>query len=251
MPRKVLAQTSFFTPEFADPSCLEPGGLPWLFRAYERELFPVWLFALWSGSKRRGRPAWPASVLMVALVLASAEGGMKRRGLVRRLKRDTAWRAACGLEIGGKTPDESTFRRFERYLRGRDPNAGTPRYLLLHEHFVRLCTEEGVVGAEASWVTDSTPMWCFGAIRDTVRLLGDGLRSLGRKWSRATGESLDELARRWELPLLLAKSTKGGLALDWRDAGARAEVVDSLAQAVLRIVKEVRNRPRRGAAPAT
>ncbi|MGM0577219.1 MAG: hypothetical protein ACQEXJ_15950 [Myxococcota bacterium] len=52
---------------------------------------------------------------------------------------------------------------------------------MIHAHFVRLCTDEGIAGpGDAVWGTDSTPMWCYGAALDTVRLLGDGVRRLAR-----------------------------------------------------------------------
>jgi hypothetical protein len=161
--------------------------------------------------------------------------------MVRRLKRDTSWRAACGLEIGGETPDEATFRRFEKYLRRRDRSSGVPRITLLHEHIVRLCLRDGVVGDKAVWAMDSTPMWCFGAVHGTFRLLGDGVRSLCQRAARWTGRTLDRFAAEWELPLLLAKSTKGYFRIDWRDADARANATDELVGAVLAAIERVRS----------
>lgn len=240
MPTKEFAQVSFFTPEFADPGCLPEGSVGWLFRKYPEALLPSWLLSRWHGADRRGRRAWPASVLLTTLVLASREGGMSRRARVRRLKRDTSWRAACGLDIGGETPDEATFRRFERYLQERDPKSGVPRELLLHEHYVRLCLDEGVVGEKAVWMMDSTPMWCFGAVHGTFRLLGDGLRSLGRRWARLTKTPLADVAKEWELPMLLAKSTKGAYRIGWKDAEARADATDELVRSVLGTIARVR-----------
>ncbi len=117
---------------------------------------------------------------------------------------------------------------------------GVHRHLLLFEHVVRLCQDQGVVGPDAAWAMDSTPMWCYGAVLDTVRMLGDGLVKLGRGWSVSSGSSMVEVAQQWELPLLLAKSTKGWLNIDWHDADARAGALDGLARAVERIVLWVR-----------
>ena len=70
--------------------------------------------------------------------------------------------------------------------RKHHPEAGVPRHLLFHEHVVRLCSDaKVVVGHDAVWAGDSTPMWCYGAVLDTVRLLGDGLRMLARRWASA------------------------------------------------------------------
>ncbi len=68
---------------------------------------------------------------------------------------------------------------------------------LLHEHIVRLCLSNGIVGKAPIWAMDSTPMWCFGAVHGTFRLLGDGLRTLCLKVARWTGRSIEELAADW------------------------------------------------------
>ena len=240
MPYKFFGQTSFFTPEFADPDCLTEGTIGWMLRVFGDVLCPAWLFAKRAGAGRKGRKAWPAIILLTALILASREGETRRRAMVRRLKRDTSWRAACGLEIGGDTPDEATFRRFEKYLRGYDSSCGVRRMTLLHEHWVRLCLNNGVVGEKPIWAMDSTPMWCFGAVHGTFRLLGDGVRSLCGRLARWTGRTLEELAQEWELPLLLAKSTKGHFRIDWRDPEARANATDQLVRTVLAVIERVR-----------
>jgi hypothetical protein len=120
-----------------------------------------------------------------------------------------------GLEIGGDTPTESTMREFEAWLRERALCCDLPRYLVLHEHVVRVGLE--LVKSAPLIAVDSTPMWCFGALRGTVRLLGDGLRGLAKHLARRTDLALAELARRWSVPWLLSRSMKGGLAkVDWR-----------------------------------
>lgn len=240
MPVKSLSQSSFFSPEFADPTCVVPGTLVWLLRSHSQMLFPAWLLGDWHGHGQVGRDAWPARVLMTALLLRAHEGIKSRRTMAKRLKTDIGWRAAAGLEIGSGTPDEATFRRFEKFLRRRHRVSGMPRYLLMHEHIVRVCLDEGVVGKRASWAMDSTPMWCFGAVRGTVRLLGDGLRGLCAQWARATKTDLAALATAWDVPLLLAKSTKGYFRIDWKDRDARADVIDKIARTAVRVVKLVR-----------
>jgi hypothetical protein len=241
MPSRSLGQLSFFDPAFLVPDCLEPGTLPWLLAQHAATLFPPWLATGWRGSGRRGRKAWPARVLLTLLVLRWSEEGMSRLAACKRAIVDVRWRAAMGLRLGAPTPSERTMRDFEAFLRGRHA-CGTPRYLLLHEHVVRLCLEAGVARG-AQWGTDSTPMWCYGAVQDTVRLVGDGLRMIGRRYARATGRILREVARAWDLPLLVAKSVKGHARIDWRDADARADVVHGLAEAALRVAEAVRGTP--------
>ena len=240
MPKRSLAQISIRSPEFVDPGCLEPGTVPWLLARRGPRLFPAWLFKGWRGEKRRGRPAWPAAILVKLICLRWTGEGMPRTESIKRAKRDTSWRAALGLEFGDPTPTERTVRDFERFLRQRHPDTDTPRYLMLHEHVVRTCLGLGVAGDDAIWATDSTPMLCFGAVQDTVRLLGDGLRSLGKSWARATRTPLEVVARQWGLDLLLAKSTKGAFAIDWRDRDQRAGLFDGLARQVVAVVQTIR-----------
>jgi hypothetical protein len=122
---------------------------------------------------------------MVLLLLRWMEEGLSRLGATRRAGTDLLWRAAMGLQLDAPTPNEKTLRDFEAFLRSRHPDSGTSRYLLFHEHIVRLCRNAGVVGDDAIWTMDSTPMWCYGAVLDTVRLLGDGTRKLAQRWAAA------------------------------------------------------------------
>lgn len=234
-------QISFYDPEHACPDAIEEGTLAWLFARHRRLVVPAWLTEGWDNRGLRGRARWPAAVLLVIVLLRWSEsGGMSRRAAVRRARTDVAWRAAMGLSLRDRTPSRRALGRFERWLRRRDQATGVHRYLLLFEHAVRLCQDQGVVGPDAVWAMDSTPMWCYGAVLDTVRMLGDGLAKLGRGWAAASGASLTEVAQLWELRLLLAKSTKGHLNIDWHDAEARAGALDGLARTTERIVLWVR-----------
>ena len=239
MARRPQSQVSFFDPEFADPGRLEPGSLPWLLARHRRLLFPAWLFAGWKPPGQRGPKGWDGSLLMVLMLLRWSEEGVSRSAAVRRARRGTSWRAALGLPLGGETPSLRTMRRFEAFLQRRHPETGVPHYLLLHEHFVRLCLDKGIARARPVWAMDSTPMWAYGAMLDTVRLMGDGLRTLGRRWAQVTGMTPEAVAGSWQLPLLLSKSTKGAFDLDWRDKEQTAGVIDRIARDVLRIVPRV------------
>lgn len=176
------------------------------------------------------------------LLLRWSEEGMSRLGSCDRAEVDARWRAAMGLRMGGPTPSERTMRDFERFLRELHLESNITRGVLLHEHLVRVCCAKGIADA-AKWAADSTPMWCYGAVQDTVRLLGDGLWRAGRWYASATGRSLQDVAAEWKLPLLLAKSTKGHHAIDWRSADARATVITELAGAAVRVSELVRATP--------
>ena len=240
MPRRSLSQRSFYDPEVIQPDCLRAGTVPWLLARYRSWLFPAWLFRGWRGEGRRGRDAWPAVSLMTLLLLRWSEEGISRLGSTRRAKHDVCWRAAMGLHLQTPVPDEKTLREFEIFLRQRHPHCGLPRYLLLHEHIVRQCLKAGVVGEQAVWTMDSTPMWCYGAVLDTIRLLGDGTRMLALRWAKATGQSLEQVAEQWNVPYVLSKSIKGHFSIDWREPGQRAQVVEAVARGALRAVEHVR-----------
>ena len=241
MSRRSLSQRSFYDPEVVQPDCLKPGTVPWLLARYRSSLFPAWLFAGWRGEGRRGRDAWPAVTLVTLLFLRWSEAGLSRLGSTVRAKTDVSWRAAMGLHLQTQVPDEKTLRDFEAFLRERHLRCNVPRYLLVHEHIVRLCLAAGVVGRPPVFAIDSTPMWCYGAVLDTVRLLGDGTRALAQRWARATDVSLPQVATRWETPHILAKSTKGHFrGVDWSKADQQAAVVEMVANGALRAVEDVR-----------
>ncbi|MEO8527077.1 MAG: transposase [Caldimonas sp.] len=241
MPVRSLSAGSFFDPEFVCPGVLKFGTMPWVLARSRSSWFPGWLFADWRGQGRRGRDAWPAVVLVTLVLLRASEQGMSRRAAVRRGSSDVVWRAAMGLSLGTSTPSERTLRDFERFLQRRHVQTQTPRYLLLHEHIVRACMKSGVFDStKAAWAMDSTPMWCYGATRDTVRLLGDGLRMLAGAWGRATRCSLTAIAEKWQMPFLVAKSTKGAFDNDWSNDTATGQVITQLAQYVVRVATLVR-----------
>jgi IS5 family transposase len=219
---------------------LAQGSIHWLLARHGDLLFPRWVFEGWRSESKIGRPGWPAELLMGLLLLRYSEEGTSRVGSLRRAEHDAQWRAALRLPWREAPPDEKTMREFEAFLKAPHPEAGEPRVLVLFEHWTRLALDEGTVGEDIVPVIDSTPMWCFGAVLDTVNLLGEGLRSLGRRWARARGVPLEQVAAEWALPLLLAKSAKGHFeGTDWSDTEARSRVLTELAETVNRCVEQV------------
>jgi hypothetical protein len=242
MPVGATRQTSFFDPQFVDPGCLEPGTLPWLLARERAGLLPGWLFSGWRVEGVMGRRAWPADVLTILYLLRWSEEGSTRRGACRRALRDSSWRAAMGLAFGSGAPDEKTMREFEAFLQTRHPDTDLPRYLMMHEHWVHLCRSGGVIQGRTLAVVDSTPMYCYGAVLDTVRLLGDGLRSLVKQWAKATRTSSDDVAATWGIEALVAaRSTKGAFeGLDWRYREDRTQAITRLATWVVDCVTDIR-----------
>ena len=256
MPVKNFALLSFEDRVLLRDEFAPSGSLPWLLRDHADLLFPFWLLMGWKGQTKVGRDGWPADRMMALLLLRHSEAGLTRVGSVRRANSDASWRAALRLPWSEKPPTEKTVREFEAFLKQPHPDIERPRFELAFEPWTRLALEAGVVGGDPVWVADSTPMWCFGAVLGTVRLLGDGLRSLARRWARARKVTLQTVALEWGDALLLAKSTKGFFeGTDWADTGARSTVLTSLVtsvtQATERILadlNEVRENKRKGLA---
>lgn len=238
MPLKLSPQLSVFDPQAISPNLLEPGTAPWVLTRLRGELplVPRFLAAEWRGAGRMGRKAWPVEVLFTLFLLRWCEGGTPRAVACRRARTDLAWRAAMGLPAGGTAPTEKTMREFEHWLLQRSPSCDRLRYDVLFDGIALLAA--GNASARI-WMMDGTPMFCFGALRGTVRLLGDGLRGLLRRVAHAHRTTMARLAVKLDVRWTMAKSTKGGLNIDWRDPEARNEVVDRLARDVLRVVEHV------------
>lgn len=240
MPLKNFSVLAFEDRVLLDDSLVERGSLPWLLREHSSLIFPAWLAAGWRGATREGRAAWPAPLLFALLLLRHSEPGLSRVGAVRRANTDAVWRAALRLPWTSRPPDEKTLREFEAFLRAPHPSVNRPRFQLAFDHWARLCLELPGLVADPVWTIDSTPMWCFGAVLDTIRLLGDGLRSLGKRWARARKTDLATVALEWKEPLLLARSTKGYFeGTDWADSDARSGTLAKLAETVTRATELV------------
>jgi len=240
MPVKSFSLLSFEDLVLLRDDLVEPGTMSWLLREHASLLFPGWLFAGWKGDESVGRKAWPARLLMALLLLRHSEAGQTRVGAIRRAATDAAWRAALRLPWSEKPPTEKTLREFEAFLKENHPDIERPRYELGFEHWTRLCRDAGLVGEAPVWVADSTPMWCFGAVLGTVRLLGDGLRSLAQLWASARKVALRTVALEWDSLLLIAKSTKGFFeGTDWSDMEARSTVLAELVSTVALATEQV------------
>jgi len=236
-------QRSFLDLQREERLDVQQGTVVWLLVRYREMIFPQWLTRAWRrGEGRRGRPAWPIEALLALVVLRWSEGGMSRVSACRRAATDSMWRYAMGLPVEGRTPTEKTLREVEAWLLEEHEESGLSRKQMLFEHVAHLAlwsvSARGL--APPRWFMDSTPMWCFGAVLDTVRLLGDGLRRLGRAWARATDQPLASVAQSWDAPLLLARSTKGWLRIDWHDPEARSTAISGLVAVVLRAVEDVK-----------
>ena len=243
MPLREFDPTSSLQAHVLSPQCLTEGSLAWALTHFKPLLFPDWLFAGWRGRSTKGPAAWPAPILCSLLLMRFSDKGCSRRGACRRAGTDLQWRAALCVPLGESVPDEKTVREFEAFLLERHAQLGIRRGLVLHEHLVSLCIQHGVVGQEAPVFTaDSTPMDCYGAVMDTINLLGTGAIRLLRRGAQALRTSAAELARRWDMTRIQdAKSIKGAFCVDWRQHPQRDQVVTWLVERILNAVSEMRH----------
>ena len=59
-----------------------------------------------------------------------------------------------------------------------------------------------------------------------------------RRWAKATGASLEQVAFEWAAPHILGKSTKGHFRIDWSKAEKQTAAVETVAQGALRVIEQ-------------
>ena len=191
------------------------------FLARERDrLFPDELFAdLFTD---RGRRSVPPSVVATVMVLQRLEGQSDREA-VDRYAFDVRWRYAAG--VGGYGPG-----RWDRFahtvlvdMRERLRRSGRPDRVF--EVGLEAAAAAGLVGRRR--VVDSTPLYDAVATMDTVTLVRSALRGL-----LAATAADAELAAAVRAVLSSGDdyASTGKPQIDWDDAGAREELIDSRAR---------------------
>jgi len=180
-------------------------------------LFPDEMFAdLFSD---RGRRSVPPCVVATVMVLQRLEG-LSDREAVDRYAFDARWRYAAG--VGGY--DGDGWAQFAHTvlvdMRARLAASADPRRLF--EVCLKAASAAGLVGAKR--VLDSTPLYDAVATMDTITLIRSAIRGL----FKAAGTELEA-----ELRAVLASGDQyldnAKPQVDWDDAAARAELIDSRA----------------------
>lgn len=135
--------------------------------------------------------------------------------LVERCVRDLGFRYALGLTGKEKPPMISSLRRFRAWVRekkGAD---------WLHRLSLELPKRDGLVGDAALQAFDSTNTECRGAVIDTFNLVATGIGQVIRFVARCLGTDRELLAEKWGMKRYLARSVKGGAAIDWSSEAER------------------------------
>jgi hypothetical protein len=162
---------------------LIPEGSVYAFLADHRQrLFPPELF---NDVARQGggHPSVPAEVIATVMVLQALEG-LSDREAISALRRDIAWKVACGLRLD----DEGFHPTVLVYWRARLRASERPRRLF---DAVRQVVEAtGVLAGRGRRVLDSTILADAVATQDTVTQLVAAIRRVRRLVPAARGVEL-------------------------------------------------------------
>jgi IS5 family transposase len=152
---------------------LVPDGSVHAFLAdHRQELFPPELFADLT-RQGGGHPSVPAEVVATVMVLQALEG-LSDREAISALRRDIAWKVACGLRLD----DEGFHPTVLVYWRARLRCSDRPRRIL--EAVRQVVEATGVLRGRGRRVLDSTIVADAVATQDTVTQLVAAIRRVRR-----------------------------------------------------------------------
>jgi Transposase DDE domain/Transposase domain (DUF772) len=204
---------------------LVPDGSVYAFLADHRhELFPAELFAdlMVQG---RSHPSVPTQVVATVMVLQALEG-LSDREAISALRRDIAWKVACGLRLD----DEGFHPTVLVYWRNRIRTSARPRRIF--EAVRQVVEATGVLKGRGRRVLDSTILEDAVATQDTVTQLVAAIRRVRRLVPQA--RQVEVVAHDYDRP--------GKPVCAWDDLEAKQALVSGLvndALAVLGAVAEV------------
>jgi Transposase domain (DUF772) len=152
---------------------LIPAGSVYAFLADHRHaLFPPELFADLA-RQAGGHPSVPAEVVATVMVLQALEG-LSDREAVSALRRDIAWKVACGLRLD----DEGFHPTVLVYWRARLRASDRPRRVF--EAVGQVVEQTGVLKGRGRRGLDSTILADAVATQDTVTQLVAAIRRVRR-----------------------------------------------------------------------
>jgi hypothetical protein len=139
---------------------------------HRHQLFPAELFAdvVRQGA---GHPSAPAEVVATVMVLQALEG-LSDREAVSALRRDIAWKVACGLRLD----DEGFHPTVLVYWRHRIRRSARPQRIF--EAVRQVVEQTGVLTGRGRRVLDSTILADAVATQDTITQLVAAIRRVRR-----------------------------------------------------------------------
>jgi IS5 family transposase len=139
---------------------------------HRHQLFPAELFADLA-RQGGGHPSVPAEVVATVMVLQALEG-LSDREAISALRRDIAWKVACGLRLD----DEGFHPTVLVYWRNRIRRSSRPRRIF--EAVRQVVEATGVLRGRGRRVLDSTILADAVATQDTVTQLVAAIRRVRR-----------------------------------------------------------------------
>ena len=200
------------------------GSVYALLADHRHELFPPELFAdlVVQG---RSHPSVPTQVVATVMVLQALEG-LSDREAISALRRDIAWKVACGLRLD----DEGFHPTVLVYWRNRIRTSPRPRRLL--EAVRQVVEQTGVLNGRGRRVLDSTLLADAVATQDTVTQLVAAIRRVRRLVPAVRGVKLG--AHDDDRP--------GKPDCAWDDPQARKALVSGLVNDALAVLAAVADR---------
>jgi len=201
---------------------LIPDGSVYAFLAdHRQQLFPPELFAD-VARQGGGHPSVPAEVIATVLVLPALEG-LSDREAISALRRDIAWKVACGLRLD----DEGFHPTVLVYWRNRIRASSRPRRIFeAVRHVVR---QTGVLTGRGRRVLDSTIVADAVATQDTVTQLVAAIRRVRRLVPAA--RQVELAAHDYDRP--------GKPECAWDDPQAKQALVSGLVNDALAVLEAV------------
>jgi hypothetical protein len=201
---------------------LVPDGSVYAFLAdHRRQLFPPELFAD-IARQGGGHPSVPAEVVATVMVLQALEG-LSDREAVSALRRDIAWKVACGLRLD----DEGFHPTVLVYWRNRLRVSERPRRVF--DAVRQVVQATGVLKGRGRRVLDSTILEDAVATQDTVTQLIAAIRRVRRLLPRA--RQVEVGAHDYDRP--------GKPECAWDDPQARQALVSGLVNDALAVLAAV------------
>jgi Transposase DDE domain/Transposase domain (DUF772) len=197
------------------------GSVYALLADHRHQLFPPARFADLA-RQGGGHPSVPAEVVASVMVLQALEG-LSDREAASALRRDIAWKVACGLRLD----DEGFHPTVLVYWRNRLRASDRPRRIF--EAVRQVVEQTGVLAGRRRRVLDATILADAVATQDTVTQLVAAVRRVRRLVGQARGVKLG--AHDDDRP--------GKPGCDWEDPQARQALVSGLVNDALAVLDTV------------
>lgn len=174
-----------------------------------------------------GEEPLPPALMCMALLLQGYVGVSDAEAVELTIV-DARWQMVLDC-FGAEEPlfSQGTLQSFRDRLIGADMD----RRLLERTREVAKATKEfdwKKLPKQLSVGIDSRPLLGAGKVEDTFNLLGHAARKIVECAAQVTGKSYEDICSQAGIPLLLHKSIKAGLDINWNDPLQRDDAIDRL-----------------------